>query len=159
MSIVWLASYPKSGNTWLRAVLTNYLRDDGEPASINALAGGLLASDRETFSEIVGLDSSDLTSEEILRHRPLFHELLARELAGHPAGGGRRPVQSAAAPFRERAPALVKVHDAYLHARDGAALFPRAATSGVVYRRRPDSATGRGRLRPRGRLYPRLRLW
>ncbi len=25
MSIFWLASYPKSGNTWLRAVLTNYL--------------------------------------------------------------------------------------------------------------------------------------
>ena len=125
MSIIWLASYPKSGNTWLRAVLTNYLRDDGEPVSINALAGGLLASDRETFSEIVGLDSSDLTPEEILRHRPLFHESLARELAGHPGGGGRRPVQSA--------PALVKVHDAYLHARDGAALFPKVATSGVVY--------------------------
>ena len=132
MSIVWLASYPKSGNTWLRAVLTNYLRDDGEPVSINALAGGPLASDRETFSEIVGLDSSDLTPEEILRHRPLFHELLARELAGHP-GGGRHPVQSAAAASRERTPALVKVHDAYLHARDSAALFPKVATNGVVY--------------------------
>ena len=42
VSIVWLASYPKSGNTWLRVVLTNYLRDDGEPTSINALADGLL---------------------------------------------------------------------------------------------------------------------
>ena len=91
MSIVWLASYPKSGNTWLRAVLTNYLRDDGEPASINALAGGSVACDRETFSEIVGLDSSDLTPDEILRHRPLFHELLARELAGLPAGECKRP--------------------------------------------------------------------
>ena len=49
MSIVWLASYPKSGNTWLRAVLTSYLRDDGEPASINALIGGPVASDRETL--------------------------------------------------------------------------------------------------------------
>ena len=39
MSIVRLASYPKSGNTWLRAVLTNYLRENGEPASINALLG------------------------------------------------------------------------------------------------------------------------
>ena len=133
MSIVWLASYPKSGNTWLRAVLTNYLRDDGEPASINALVGGPVASDRETFSEIVGLDSSDLTPDEILRHRPLFHELLARELAGHPTGGGGRPTQSAGAPSRERAPAFVKVHDAYLYAGDGAALFPKVATSAVVY--------------------------
>ena len=23
--IIWLASYPKSGNTWVRALLTNYL--------------------------------------------------------------------------------------------------------------------------------------
>ena len=91
MSIVWLASYPKSGNTWLRAVLTNYLRDDREPASINALVGGPVASDRETFSEIVGLDSSDLTPEEILRHRPLFHELLARELAQELAAGVQAP--------------------------------------------------------------------
>ena len=133
MSIVWLASYPKSGNTWLRAVLTNYLRDDGEPASINALVGGSVASDRETFSEIVGLDASDLTPEEILRHRPLFHELLARELAELPAGGCRRPTRSAGGPSREHAPAFVKVHDAYLHTRNGAALFPKVATSGVVY--------------------------
>lgn len=45
MPTVWLASYPKSGNTWLRAMLTNYLRNDSEggshdePASINALLG------------------------------------------------------------------------------------------------------------------------
>ena len=129
MSIVWLASYPKSGNTWLRAVLTNYLRDDGEPASINALAGEPVVSDRETFSEIVGLDSSDMTPDEILRHRPLFHELLAGELARRRAS----PAQSTEAPSRERAPAFVKVHDAYIHAGDSAPLFPKVATSAVVY--------------------------
>ena len=26
--ILWLASYPKSGNTWLRLLLTNYLFDN-----------------------------------------------------------------------------------------------------------------------------------
>ena len=30
-SVVWLASYPKSGNTWLRAVLTDYLREEDSP--------------------------------------------------------------------------------------------------------------------------------
>jgi len=29
--IVWLASYPKSGNTWLRALLCNFLADAGKP--------------------------------------------------------------------------------------------------------------------------------
>ena len=26
--IMWLASYPKSGNTWVRALLTNYLYNE-----------------------------------------------------------------------------------------------------------------------------------
>ena len=34
-SIVWLASYPKSGNTWLRVFLANYLLDRKEPMPIN----------------------------------------------------------------------------------------------------------------------------
>ena len=125
-SIVWLASYPKSGNTWLRAVLTNYLRAGpergsyNEPASINALIARPVAADREAFDELVGLDSSDLAPDEALRHRALFHALLAREAAEPPAGEPPRP-------------AFVKVHDAYLHTGDGTALFPKAATAGVVY--------------------------
>lgn len=34
-SIVWLASYPKSGNTWLRVFLANYLLDRKTPMPIN----------------------------------------------------------------------------------------------------------------------------
>ena len=44
--IVWLASYPKSGNTWMRALLTNYWRDGAAPADINELDGGPIASAR-----------------------------------------------------------------------------------------------------------------
>ena len=112
MSIVWLASYPKSGNTWLRAVLTQYLRNDGEPASINTLLGRRLAGDRETFDELVGLDSSDLTPDEVLHYRPSFCELLAEALPP---------------------PAFVKAHDAYLRLPGGATLFPKTATAGVIY--------------------------
>ncbi|MFO1146480.1 MAG: hypothetical protein U1E33_08040 [Rhodospirillales bacterium] len=35
--ILWLASYPKSGNTWLRAFLANYLADAPTPVDINTL--------------------------------------------------------------------------------------------------------------------------
>ena len=108
MSIVWLASYPKSGNTWLRAVLTNYLRDSNSPASIDELIGGWPFA---LFDETVGLPSSDLTVREIRRLRPVFHELLAAELP-HPH--------------------FVKVHDACVHTEAGP-LFPRAATAGAVY--------------------------
>jgi hypothetical protein len=36
-SIVWLASYPKSGNTWVRAFLQNYISDSHKPTDINRL--------------------------------------------------------------------------------------------------------------------------
>ena len=126
-------------------MLTNYLRDAGErgshdergshsePASINALIGGPVAADRETFNEWVGLDSSDLAPDEVLRHRPLFHVLLARESGEPPAGERRRAPYPAGRPPREDTPAFVKVHDAYLRTGDGTALFPKEATAGVVY--------------------------
>ena len=34
-SIVWLASYPKSGNTWTRIFLANYLYNSQKPVPIN----------------------------------------------------------------------------------------------------------------------------
>ena len=113
MAIVWLASYPKSGNTWLRAVLTNYLhpRGDGEPAPIDALIGDWAGSDREAFGEITGVDASEMAPDEIARHLPAFRELLAGDLPE---------------------PAFVKTHDAHRGA-DDAPRFPRAGTAGVVY--------------------------
>lgn len=36
-SIVWLASYPKSGNTWMRIFLANYLSDAKKPLEINQI--------------------------------------------------------------------------------------------------------------------------
>jgi hypothetical protein len=36
-SIIWLASYPKSGNTWVRAFLANLLSNARHPVDINSL--------------------------------------------------------------------------------------------------------------------------
>ena len=121
MGVVWIASYPKSGNTWVRAVLTNYLRANDAPASINTLIGGPITGDREAFDEYLGLKSSDMSPDEVLWYRPLFHTALAEELPS---------------------PAFVKVHNAYIRLPCGAALFPESATSGVVYlvRNPPDVA-------------------
>ena len=111
-SVIWLASYPKSGNTWLRALLTNYCHPSEKPASINALIGGRIANRRRRFDELLGLDSTDLTHRETLRHRPLFYRLLAGELPR---------------------PTFVKTHGAYLRTEAGEALFPRGASAGAVY--------------------------
>jgi hypothetical protein len=37
MAILWLASFPKSGNTWLRAFLANYFADLEAPVSLSVL--------------------------------------------------------------------------------------------------------------------------
>ena len=123
--IVWLASYPKSGNTWLRAVLTNYLCADGEPASINALIVGSEPNySREIFDEYIGLDSADMTTEEVARHLPQFREWLAERLmAPRPLPEQRR---------RRNEPRFVKTHETY-RAPGGAPRFPRTGTAGVVY--------------------------
>ncbi len=64
--LVWLASYPKSGNTWLRAFLHNLLRDEDEPVDINAFmqlsVGDTL---REWYSEVAGGDIDELSDDDI----------------------------------------------------------------------------------------------
>ena len=92
---VWLASYPKSGNTWFRALLTSYL-NGGDPPAINNLIGRSSIRDRERFNQYMGLDSSELPPEELLRLRPAFHRLLAAAVASDPR------------------PLFQKVHEAFL---------------------------------------------
>jgi hypothetical protein len=110
--ICWLASYPKSGNTWLRAFLTNYRRDGKAPASINDLEGDWTAALRETFDECSGIDSADLTDEQIEYYRPRVYESLA--------------AQSSEALF-------FKIHDAYTFNSAAYPIFPAQASAGAIY--------------------------
>ena len=121
--IVWLASYPKSGNTWLRAVLTNYLREDDEPASINALAGKRY-NDRDLFDEFVGISSSDLTDAEVARYRARLREFLAEKVFASGTVSGET--------FHRDGRFFGKTHEAY-RVPDGPARFRRGGTAGVVY--------------------------
>jgi hypothetical protein len=40
--ILWLSSYPKPGNTWLRAYLANLFRNPARPIPINDLPNHVL---------------------------------------------------------------------------------------------------------------------
>ena len=110
--IFWLASYPKSGNTWLRAFLTNYWRDGDAAADINDLDAGPIVSSRAVLDEWLGMESSDLTWEEIEHYRPLVHERMAASSSE---------------------PIFIKVHDAFTRNSEGLPLFPKTATAGVIY--------------------------
>ncbi len=110
--IYWLASYPKSGNTWLRAVISNYLQNSDTPVDINDLKTDSIASSRKHFDDHTCLDSSDMCEEQIRLYQPLVFEGLAKE-AKHDL--------------------YVKVHDAYTYNQEGKPLFPSNATKGVLY--------------------------
>lgn len=111
-SIVWLASYPKSGNTWLRAMLTHLLAGRGERVSVNALVGAAHGSDRHALDDACGITSSEMPASELLPYRALLHRQLAAE---------------------HDAPLFVKTHDRYARAADGTALFPADASRAVIY--------------------------
>jgi hypothetical protein len=112
VGIYWLASYPKSGNTWLRAFLANYRSGTDRPADINELGDGWTAVRRATFDEYVGLECSSLTESQIEYYRPLMYERMALDSP-----------QSL----------FFKVHDAYIRNGDGEPIFAARATAGAIY--------------------------
>lgn len=66
-SIVWLASYPKSGNTWMRIFLANYLSDAKQPLKINQIQRfGFGDSKPERYSAAAGRPIDVKNYEETL---------------------------------------------------------------------------------------------
>jgi aryl sulfotransferase len=108
---VLLASYPKSGNTWMRAVLTSVMHG-GAAVDINHMLVRNCA-DRQLCARYLGINLSDLTFAEIEALRSRALEFSARE-------GSRRH--------------FLKVHDAWLpslHA--GAFPIPEDLIESVIY--------------------------
>lgn len=73
-ALIWLASYPKSGNTWMRSFLHNLFRGTEEPVHINEIADFCLGeSSAHWYAAMAGKPVSDLTEEELARLRPIVH--------------------------------------------------------------------------------------
>jgi aryl sulfotransferase len=78
--IYWLASYPKSGNTWVRLLLQSYTAG-GTAVHINALTlGGGRGAERALFDELIGIPAGDLTDAEILAWQPYAFDQWLRQL-------------------------------------------------------------------------------
>jgi hypothetical protein len=85
--IVWLASYPKSGNTWVRAFLVGLQRamtaDGAGPIDINRMteyaATDLAAS---LFEKYLDRPIAEADPAEVAALRPKVHEDIAREADG-----------------------------------------------------------------------------
>lgn len=78
-SIVWLASYPKSGNTWVRVFLANYLLNAKEPVPINEVYRvGLGDSISGAYRAVAG---GHYDPEDYLGHLRLRDRVLRRVVA------------------------------------------------------------------------------
>jgi len=114
--LVWLASYPKSGNTWLRLLLANLLSGRDTPADINRIElNSRFLVRRDRIDEAAQIDSDLLTMDEADLLRARLTEDFAAELDA------------------SRRDAFVKVHDAYRHRADGMAPFGRRPARAAVY--------------------------
>jgi aryl sulfotransferase len=96
--LVIIASYPKSGSTWMRAFLGSLARG-GRTPNINAELPARVLTRRSAFDNWIGIESSDLTAREIAMIRPYVSRREAETIQGmvkvHDANlvppGGREP--------------------------------------------------------------------
>ncbi len=110
-SIRWLASYPKSGNTWLRVFVANLLADQDRPVGINEIGDEAIASHRGWLDEVLGFSTAHLTAAEVDRVRPAVYAWSARDFGA----------------------SYCKVHDAWSLTADGVPLFGSDASLGALY--------------------------
>jgi Sulfotransferase domain len=113
-NIYWLASYPKSGNTWFRLFMSNLLKNGDEPVDINRMGEVQtteIASGRGWLDDVLGFDTADLTQDEIDDVRPDVYEWSSR-----------------AGPITYH-----KIHDAVTVTSSGRPIISRQATAGSLY--------------------------
>jgi len=109
--IIWLASYPKSGNTWMRAFLTSLLKGENGNTINNLVAP--VASQRSIIEDYLMLETSELTNDEVERYMPWALKSFADE--------------------QDTVPYYMKVHDAYTLTSENIPLFPADASIGAIY--------------------------
>lgn len=115
-SLIWLSSYPKSGNTWFRSFISNLILNSEEPVNINNMLTDGIASKRNIFDEITGIDSSHLSFEEIDNLRPEVYIHMAE---------------------RADKRLYIKIHDAYTYLEDGRPLIPNHKAKAIYILRNP----------------------
>ena len=82
-SLVWLASYPKSGNTWLRAFLANLMANSSSPLAFDEWPRFAVdEANPEYFSSVAGVSSTELDIDQICSLRENVHSKLSRMTDG-----------------------------------------------------------------------------
>jgi aryl sulfotransferase len=111
--LILLSSYPKSGNTWARAIFEQLRRGPGWKFSINEMRHGYYGFTRRAlFDAIAPVNAADLFADEVDDMLPHIFRTLAAE----------SPEQI-----------IVKVHDDARRTKSGEWLYPPDVVSSVIY--------------------------
>lgn len=109
--IVWLASYPKSGNTWFRSFLTALLKE--KEVDLNQMVSDGIFSGKNYMENILDLNSDYLSRQQI--------ESYQRITFSHLSATSKKRL-------------FIKVHDAFTYSQvDGLPLIPEKPTQMAVY--------------------------
>ena len=92
--VVWLASYPKSGNTWMRTFLWAF--QNKGPLNLNRMNTGGIFSGKSVIENSLDLNSDFLYQHEIEEFQTTAHDYLFENLTN---------------------PRFIKIHDAYTFSR------------------------------------------
>ncbi|MEI6285895.1 MAG: sulfotransferase domain-containing protein [Bacillota bacterium] len=114
--IVWLASYPKSGNTWFRTFISNLISEPDEEISINNMKTDGIFSSRGIVDSITGIETANMNANEIDRLRPSVFNHLAQ--------------------IAEKR-LFIKAHDAYTYLDDGLPLLGTTNAKAIYIMRNP----------------------
>jgi hypothetical protein len=109
-NIVWLASYPKSGNTWFRSFLSSLLHE--KVVDINEIDEGKIFSRRNIFENTLDLDSTLLDSNEVKTLQPKVFSYLNEKSSNK---------------------MYFKIHDAYVTNESNVSIVPEKSTFAAIY--------------------------
>jgi len=110
--IILVASYPKSGNTWVRLVLQGLMHAD-RAGDLNALDGAFYGQQRRNlFDELAPAKASDLTAEEIDDFLPSVNTSMTSLM---------------------ESPAIVKTHELARRNRAGAWMYAPEQVKAVLH--------------------------
>ena len=112
-NIIWLASYPKSGNTWLRIFLYNLLKKTEDLPNLASLnETGYSIASRSRFEKLIGIDSGNLYVEELENYMPKVLKIQSKLLEKQE---------------------FVKTHCCFSQNKKGEWLFPEEVSFRAVY--------------------------
>lgn len=109
--IVWLASYPKSGNTWFRSFLTALLNK--KEIDLNKMATDGIFSGKNYVENILDLNADYLSRSQVEAYQRIAFSYLSET---------------------SKKQLFIKIHDAYTFSKnDGLPLIPEQPTQTAIY--------------------------